>query len=191
MGNAKRIFVYMGGFVIGMMLVSMILSRRSAKEASQVDPWLEHNQNMIQAGAKPLPDGVPDSIRAGLVINFGELPSAEAPEQAVWMVTFEESYPFVRVVQDLSIGAFSYMAADQISIKVADGVDLAELKPMLDELGLRVRMFNRKEDLMIVGVLSTALDAIPATIEAVQPWSELFSSVEPDYIRFQPKKPGQ
>lgn len=192
MGNAKRIFVYFGGFIIGMMLVSIILTRRSAKEESKVDPWLAHNQQMIKAGAKPLPEnGVPDSIRAGLVIDFGELPNSEAPEQAVWMVTFEDSYPYVRVVQNLDTGEFTYMAADQISIMLADGVDATELKPMLDELGLRLRMFNRKEQLVVVGVLSTDLDAIPATIKAVQPWAQLFRSVEPDYIRFQPKKPGQ
>jgi hypothetical protein len=57
---------------------------------------------------------------------------------------------------------------------LAEGVDVTKLKPMLDELGLRLRMFNRKEDLAVIGVLNTQIDAVPSTIEALQPWSDLF-----------------
>jgi hypothetical protein len=77
------------------------------------------------------------------------------------------------------------MAADQISIHLAEGVDVTELKPMLDDLGLRLRMFNRKEGLAVIGVLNTQIDAVPATIEAVQLWSDLFESAEADVLRFQ------
>jgi hypothetical protein len=65
------------------------------------------------------------------------------------------------------------------------GVDVTELTPMLDDLGLRMRMFNRKEKIAVIGVLSTKIDAVPATIKAVQPWSELFNSAEADELRFQ------
>jgi hypothetical protein len=77
------------------------------------------------------------------------------------------------------------MAADQISIHLAEGVDVTKLKPMLDELGLRLRMFNRKEDLAVIGVLNTQIDAVPTTLEALQPWSDLFESAEADLLRFQ------
>ena len=56
---------------------------------------------------------------------------------------------------------------------------------MLDELGLRLRMFNRKEGLAVIGVLNTQIDAVPSTIEALQPWSDLFEFVEADVLRFQ------
>jgi hypothetical protein len=87
-------------------------------------------------------------------------------------------------VEHLSTGEFSYMAADQILIELADGVDVTALKPMLDALQLRLRMFNRKDQIAVVGVLSTQIDAIPATIEALQPYAELFRSVGPDVIEF-------
>ena len=61
---------------------------------------------------------------------------------------------------------------------------ITALKPMLDELGLRLRMFNRKDQIAVIGVLSTQIDAVPATIEAVQPYSELFRAVGPDVIEF-------
>lgn len=191
MNSTKRILVYLGGFLIGMMLVSMIINRRATQGEVRPDPWLEHNQQMIDAGAEPLPEAVPSSISEGLVIDFGYLPSEESAKEAVWLLTFEESYPYVRVVKDLDTGGLSYMAADQISIRLAEGVDVTDLKPMLDELELRLRMFNRKEKLVIVGVVSTHLDAVPATIQLLQPWAKLFSSVGPDYIRFQPSRPGK
>ena len=56
---------------------------------------------------------------------------------------------------------------------------------MLDELGLRLRMFNRKEGLAVIGVLNTQIDAVPSTIEALQPWSYLFESIDADVLRFQ------
>ena len=76
------------------------------------------------------------------------------------------------------------MAADQITLKLAEGVDVTELKPMLDALNLRLRMFNRKKQIAVIGVLSTEIDAVPKTIQAVQPYTELFSLVEPDFLKF-------
>jgi hypothetical protein len=46
-------------------------------------------------------------------------------------------------------------------------------------------MFNRKEDLAVIGVLNTQIDAVPTTLEALQPWSDLFESAEADLLRFQ------
>jgi hypothetical protein len=55
---------------------------------------------------------------------------------------------------------------------------------MLDELGLRLRMFNRKEKIAVVGVLHTGIAAVPDTLDAIQPWAELFDQAEPDWILF-------
>jgi hypothetical protein len=183
--NSDRIFVYLIGFGIGMLLVWMILAHRTAREGATVDPWIEHNVSAIADGAEPLPEAMPASMHKGRIINFGYLPDAGAPEMRVWLLGFEKSYPYVRAVEHLDTGEFSYVAADQISLHMAEGVDVTKLKPMLDELNLRIRMFNRKENLAIIGVLSTQIDAVPATIEALQPWSHLFESAQPDTLRFQ------
>ncbi|MDQ8195481.1 hypothetical protein QEH59_13685 [Coraliomargarita sp. SDUM461004] len=187
MKNSDRIIVYVVGCLIGILLVSMLLSRRSAKEAAAQDPWVAHNAKMIEAGAEPLPPEMPESIHQGQIIDFGYLPSAEQPRERVWLLNFEESYPYVRAVETLADGQFRFMAADQISIHLAKGVDVTELQPMLDELGLRMRMFNRKESIAVIGVLNTQIDAVPATIEAVQPWSDLFVSAQADELRFKAK----
>ncbi|MGC6424583.1 MAG: hypothetical protein ACON4O_06300 [Lentimonas sp.] len=191
MSKTKRILVYLGGFFIGMVLVSMITTRRTMLEERRPDPWLEHNQKMLEAGAAPLPDSAHSAIQKGVIIDFGYLPDATSAEQMVWLLKFEDSYPYVRVVQDVNTQKVSYMAADQISIQLAEDADVTALEPMLDELGLRLRMFNRKEQLAIISVLNTDYGAVPATIAAVQPWADLFVSVEPDWLRFQPKKPGE
>jgi hypothetical protein len=187
MKNAERIAVYLVGFILGVLLVSMLLSRRAAKEKAAEDPWVTHNIEMVAAGAEPLPGGMAASIYKGLIIDFGYLPDAETRKERVWHLNFKDSYPYVRVVEDVASGEFSYMAADQISITLAEGVDVTELKPMLDELGLRLRMFNRKEELAVIGVLNTQIDAVPATIAAVQAWSNLFVIAQPDVLKFQAK----
>ncbi|MDA9317242.1 hypothetical protein N9Q19_00385 [Puniceicoccaceae bacterium] len=185
MKNKDRILVYIVGLAIGMLLVWMILARRTAKEEASVDPWVKHNAEAVANGSEPLPQAVPDSMHKGRIIGFGYLPKDDAPVQRVWLLNFEKSYPYVRVVEDLTSGVFSYMAADQISIILPEDVDVTALKPMLDKLGLRIRMFNRKENLVIVGVLHTGIKAVPETIEALQAWSHLFITAEPDVIRFQ------
>lgn len=182
-GN-NRIVVYFGGFLLGMILVSLIMSRRAAREQGRVDPWLEHNEEMVEAGAEPLPQQVPSSIREGRIIDYGMLPDEAEPRERVWLLNFDESYPYVRVIQNITTGELSYMAADQIKIVLAEEVDVTELKPMLDQLGLRLRMFNRKEKIAVVGVLHTGISSVPDTLAAIHPWSELFEKAEPDWILF-------
>jgi hypothetical protein len=185
MKNSQRVMVYLVGFILGSLLVSMILSRRTSKGEAAVDPWVIHNTEAVAGGAEPLPDHMPASIQKGRIIGFGYLPDEEAAEERVWLLNFDKTYPYIRAVETIATGEFSFMAADQISIHLADGVDVTKLKPMLDQLGLRLRMFNRKEDLAVIGVLNTQIDAVPATIEAVQQWSYLFEFAEADLLRFQ------
>ncbi len=182
--NGDRIMVYFAGFLIGMMLVSLILSRRAARERAQNDPWMEHNAAMVEAGVAPLPESAPEIMRHGRILDYGLLPDEDNPEERVWLLNFDESYPFVRVVEDMATEELGFMAADQITIQLADGIDVTQLKPMLDELGLRLRMFNRKEQVAVVGVLHTGISAVPDTLTAIQPWSEKFEKAEPDWILF-------
>ncbi|WP_146209211.1 hypothetical protein [Coraliomargarita sinensis] len=176
--------VYFTGFLMGLILVSLIMSRRAARDQAKVDPWLEHNAAMLDAGAEPLPKKVPGSIQKGLIIDYGELPAEGEPVHRVWLLRFEGSYPNVRIVEDIASGELRYMAADQIKLRLAKDVDVTELKPMLDELGLRLRMFNRKEKIAVLGVLHTGISAVPDTIQAIEPWSDLIERVEPDWILF-------
>lgn len=184
MNNRDRIIVFAIGFVLGMLLVSFILQRQARKETHASDPWPAHNAAAIEAGVEPLPNTAPEAIRAGKIIDFGYLPHEADAQQKVWHLNFDKSYPFVCVVEDLDSGALEYMAADQILLKLVSGVDVTHLKPMLEALDLRLRMFNRKEHIAVIGVLSTDLDAVPKTIEAVQPYAELFSMIGPDFIEF-------
>ena len=82
----------------------------------------------------------------------------------VWLLNFDKTYPYIRVVETIATGDQLY-GTDQISIYLSEGVDVIELKPMLDELGLRLGMFNRK-GLAVIGVLNNQIDAVPSTIEA-------------------------
>lgn len=191
MNKMDRIIVYLVGFVIGTLLVSVILTRRAAREEVAQDPWLAHNEAMVAAGAEPLPSSVPLSIQAGRILDFGFLPTANSAVEKVWLLNYDESYPYVRVVQNIQSGAIEYMAADQVTVHLADGVDVTELKPVLDELGLRLRMFNRKQQLAVVGVLNTGLDAVPETIQALRSAAALTQSIEPDRIQFKRPSAGQ
>lgn len=184
MNNRDRVIVFIVGFVLGMLLVSYILQRRSQKESVGEDPWVKHNAVAIEAGAESLPDAAPAVIRTGRIIGFGYLPDATNAQQRVWHLNFKKSYPYVRVSEDTETGEIAYMAADQIKLKLADGVDVTELKPMLDTLNLRLRMFNRKKQIAVIGVLSTEIDAIPKTIEAIRSYADLFSVAEPDFLEF-------
>lgn len=185
MKNSQRVMVYLIGFIFGTLSVSMILSRRSSKEEAAIDTWVVYNMEAVAGGAEPLPDHMPASIQKGNIIGFGYLPNEEKAEERVWLLNFDKAYPYVRAVETITTGEFSFMAADQISIYLSEGVDVTELKPMLNELGLRLRMFNRKEGLAVIGVLNTQIDAVPLTIDAVQPWSNLFESAEADVLLFQ------
>ena len=185
MKNSQRVMVYLIGFILGSLLVSMILSRRASKGEAAIDPWVIHNMEAVAGGAEPLPDHMPVSIQKGRIIGFGYLPDEEKAEERVWLLNFDKTYPYIRVVETIATGETIFMAADQISIYLSEGVDVTELKPILDELGLRLRMFNRKEGLAVIGVLNTQIDAVPSMIEALQPWSDLFEFVEADVLRFQ------
>ena len=184
MKNSERFTVYLVGFLVGMVVVSIIMSRRAARNEVHEDPWHAHNQQVEATGAEPLPGSVHSTMLQGDVLRFGYLPNAEAPLERVWLLNFRKSYPYVRVVETIETGELSYMAADQIKLWLADGVDVTDLKPMLDALELRLRNFKRKENFVVIGVLSTQIDAVPATLTAIQPWSELFEKAEADWLEF-------
>jgi len=182
--RSERLLVYFAGFFFGMVIVTFITLRRTAKEDVANDPWKLHNLEMIEAGAHLLPDTVPESLRKGRMLDFGYLPNEAEPTERVWLLRFKDSYPNVRVVENIATGKLSIMAADQIKISLGEAQDVTGLKPMLDELELHLRMFNRKQKLAVVGVLHTGISAVPETLEAVEAWSELFVNAEPDWIIF-------
>lgn len=184
MNNADRFKVYGLGFVLGMLLVSFILTYRAASEDKSVDPWYGHREQAEEVGAEPLPEGVEVAMLGGEVLRFGYLPDGEERKERVWLLNFRKSYPFVRVVESLRDGSLSYMAADQVRVLLAEGVDVTEMGPMLEELGISLRVFNRKEGAAVVGVLHAGIDAVPDTLEAMKRWGHLFAETGPDWILF-------
>ncbi|NCG09258.1 MAG: hypothetical protein GWO81_06785 [Verrucomicrobia bacterium] len=185
MKNTERIFVYFIGFLIGLLMVTAILMRRAAREEAAIaDPWAHHIEAAAAVAAEPLPPEVEPAMLKGTLLGFGQLPASGTPRERVWIMNFEDSYPYVRIVQELQSGTLHYMAADQIKLKLAPGVDVAELSPLLDTLGLRLRNFNRKHGVVVLGVLNTSLEAVPQTLAALEPWAELIERAEPDTIRF-------
>ncbi|CAI8331055.1 MAG: Uncharacterised protein [Opitutia bacterium UBA7350] len=185
MKNSERIFIYFIGFLMGLLMVSAILMRRAARDDVVVaDPWGYHINNAATANAEHLPIKVQPAMLVGKILRFGYLPNVNHPQERIWILSFDDSYPYVRIVENLESGKLRYMAADQIQIKLADGVDVAELSPALEALGLRLRNFNRKHNLVVTGVLNTSLQAVPDTISALEPWASLIEHAGPDLIRF-------
>ena len=185
MRNRDRVIVFLCGFTIGLFLVGTILSRRAAREADSVDPWVAHNATQIAEGAESLPDGIVPALKRGRIIAFGMLPIDGKQKERVWHMNYDESYPYVRIVEDIDSGSIRYMAADQISIRLKEGVDVTALTPALEDLELRLRMFNRSAGIAVVGVLDTQIDAVPRTIEALQPYADLTEAITPDYLEIQ------
>ena len=187
MKKIDRIMVYLVGFGLGTLLVSTLMFRRAEMSQNRTDPWIEHNQAMLAAGAESLPKGVPAALLKGRMIDFGHLPEGSHPVKKVWLLNFKESYPYVRVTQIIADGSFQYMTADQIVIDLADGVEVTRLKPVLDSLNLRVRMFNRKDQKVVVGVLHTGISAVPDTINALRAANDTalaLCRIHPDWIQF-------
>ena len=187
MQKMDRIMVYLVGFGLGTLLVSALMLRRAERSEQRIDPWMEHNQAMLAAGADALPEGVPTALLKGRMIDFGHLPESGHAAQKVWLLNFKDSYPYVRVVQNIADGSFQFMTADQIVIDLAEDLDVTHLKPVLDRLHLRVRMFNRKDQKVVVGVLHTGISAVPDTIEALHATNASIldsCSIHPDWIEF-------
>lgn len=185
MKQSERVFIFFIGFLIGLLIVSAILTRRASKKEARIeDPWSVHSASAEEANAEKLPESVEASILLGKVLSFGYLPNATDPKERVWILNFRDSYPYVRVVETLQGGSVTYMAADQIVVRLKADEDVTKISPVLEKLGLRVRNFNRKHSVVVLSVLNTDLDAVPKTIEALESWSDLYDSVAPDYLKF-------
>ena len=184
MKNCERILVYSLGFILGMTLVSMILMRRAALRDTSPDSNLDPAYLTTVATMEALPLNIESVLLKGQILDFGYLPSDLDRQQRVWLLQFKKSYPHVRVVQSLESGALVYSAADQIKLTLRPDIDVTDLSPMLKALELRLRNFNRKHNIAIIGVLDTEIDAVPRTIEAIHKWNHLYQSADPDFIIF-------
>ena len=171
------------------MLVSLLMSRHAAEEDAPppAEGWVAASPAV--ADAPPLPEGVPEALRGGTLLRYGRLEdapeaSADSAGDRVWVLSFDANYPFVRVVEDADDGGLRYMAADQVVVRLAENTDVTKLKPMLEALGVRLRMFNRGEKIAVIGVVGIGIAAVPDTLRAAAPYSELFREIRPDWIRF-------
>ena len=184
MKNNERIVIYSLGFILGMVLVSVIFMRRAAFRDKYYDSFQDPIYPATVRRVEALPQDIEQVMLQGRILDFGYLPSDLDRQQRVWLIKFKKSYPHVRVVQSLASGALMYSAADQIKLTLRPGIDVTDLSPMLNALELRLRNFNRKHNIAIIGVLDTEIDAVPRTIEAISKWDSLYQSADPDFIIF-------
>ena len=184
MKNNERIVIYSLGFILGVVLVSVIFMRRAAFRDKYYDSFQDPIYPATVRRVEALPQDIEQVMLQGRILDFGYLPSDLDRQQRVWLIKFKKSYPHVRVVQSLTSGELMYSAADQIKLTLRPGIDVTDLSPMLNALELRLRNFNRKHNIAIIGVLDTEIDAVPRTIEAISKWDSLFQSADPDFIIF-------
>lgn len=182
MKQTDRIVIFIIGFTIGTFLVSIYLENKSVKkeqaEAFALNSWSEGSSQ-----ANQLPEALPDVFLKGSLIDSGTLINENGEEENIWILEYKSSYPFVRIVENQTKETLEVMAADQILIHLSEGTDVTDFQPMLDTLGLNVRMFNRDRNIMVISVLNRDLNAIPQTLKALSPWKQLMDSVSPDYIQ--------
>tara|TARA_B100001093_G_scaffold289463_1_gene276462 strand:+ start:681 stop:1232 length:552 start_codon:yes stop_codon:yes gene_type:complete len=180
MKQTDRIVVYIIGFVIGTLLVSAYLNNRQT-EASKLEAE-RITQSQWPDEVKPLPESVPTAFLKGELMDFGLIENRDQESVYIWILEFSKSYPYVRISHNLKSDEIEIMAADQVIIHTREDIDITVLKPELDKLGLKVRMFNRSKNMMVIGVLNRDLNTIPETLEAIKPWSHLYRSASADYI---------
>lgn len=174
-----RILIYGIGFAIGTTVLSFYWQFKSARADLAEQTYQQYVGNESQL---PFPKSLPEVFRQGQVLVSGSITNTEGEGENVWIVEYKKSYPFVRIVENPVRGSVEIMAADQVLLYLHAGVDVTDLQPALNSIGLRVRMFNRDEQVMVVSVLDNALNAVPKTLEALEPWSDLLKSSTPDYI---------
>lgn len=174
-----RIIIYGIGFAIGTVVISFYWQMKSAHSDAKQDMDRAHSEIEMEL---PFPESLPQVFAQGRILLSGSLKNAEGEVESIWIVEYKKSYPFVRIVQNHTRNSLEIMAADQILLYLNKGVDVTDLQPALNALGLRVRMFNRDEHVMVVSVLDNSLNAVPQTLEALEPWSYLLESCSADYI---------
>lgn len=174
-----RIIIYGIGFAIGTLALSFYWQIKSAQADTEQQTAQQYSETEAQL---PFPESLPEVFTQGRVLVSGSQTNAEGEGETIWIVEYKKSYPFVRIVENHVRGSLEMMAADQVLLYLNEGVDVTDLQPALNSIGLRVRMFNRDEQVMVVSVLNDALNAVPQTLEALEPWSDLLESSTPDYI---------
>ena len=182
MKQTDRIVIFIIGFTIGTILVSIYLENKSQKKEAAKEQVLEAWSEMDE-GTLNLPESLPAVFLKGSLIASGTLINSNGEDENIWILEYKSSYTFVRIVENVSQQTLEVMAAAQVLIHLREGVDVTDFQPMLKALGLNVRMFNREKKIMVISVLNRELDAIPQTLSALSPWNGLFDSATPDFIQ--------
>ena len=109
MKNNERIVIYSLGFILGMVLVSVIFMRRAAFRDKYYDSFQDPIYPATVRRVEALPQDIEEVMLQGRILDFGYLPSDLDRQQRVWLIKFKKSYPHVRVVQSLASGALMYI----------------------------------------------------------------------------------
>ena len=182
MKQTDRIVIFIIGFTIGTFLVAIYFDNKSLKK-EQAEERVLNAWNQFDEGIPQLPKSLPNVFLKGSLIASGTIMNVNGEEENIWIMEYKSSYPFVRIVENVSRQTVEVMAADQILIHFKENIDVTDFQPMLKTLGLNVRMFNRDRNIMVISVLNRELDAIPQTLLALSPWKNLFDSASPDFIQ--------
>lgn len=182
MKQTDRIVIFIIGFTIGTFLVSVYFENKSLKK-EQAEEEILSAWSELGEGVPQLPKSLPNVFLKGSLMASGTLMNLNGEQENIWIMEYKSSYPYVRIVENIAEKTHVVMAADQVLIYLKEGVDVTDFQPMLRELGLNVRMFNRDKNIMVIDVLNRELDAIPQTLEALSPWKSLFESASPDFIQ--------
>jgi len=181
MKQKDRFYIFGIGVLLGCVLVSLMMNRREASREMARESWSHVPAESAGADGVPaLPEELAEAMRAGKVLYFEEAGDGSK----VWVLGFTDSYPYVRVVEDSETGSLRYMAADQVVVELADGVDVSAMRSVARDLRVNVRMFNRRENRVVIGTVVSGAQAVPETIAALEPYADLYKSAQPDYILF-------
>jgi hypothetical protein len=183
MKQTDRIVIYVVGFALGTLLVSTYFQFKERQQIQEESETVFSNARL----PNPLPDSVPAVFSKGSLIDYVEI-QTDLRSERIWLLQFKKSYPFVRIVQDRVDGSLKIMAADQILVHLNEGTDVTDLKEQLATHNLKVRMFNRNENIVVIGVLNRGFDAVPQTLELVSSWTHWVQSAVPDYIEVRTPK---
>ena len=166
----SRVYVFFLGFLISTILITLYLDFKSSSKEDKIN-------ELVTKDHEPFPEKVPDVLKSGRCIDAGFIEN-----EYVWIMEYSNNYPFVRISRNLDDDTIQFMAADQFILKVKDNYKITDFKPILDSLNLRVRTFNKNENILVVEVFNRNLDAFHKTLQELEDWKYMLDYVRPDYI---------
>lgn len=195
LGWKEKVGVYAMGLVLGIVLVSLIQRERRSGEESGGRFLGKAIESMIESsGLRNLPEGSPDYLRESRLLDYLlTLPDASGRFEYIWILEVEEGYPRVRVIEQLEqrgpeepwvSQGFSIMAADQVLVQPAPGVEPEALDPYLQSLSWSRGDFFAGPQAWVVQLDESAPLSVPKAIRRLAEAEELVQAAFPLIIHW-------